>query len=557
MNAFVEPILLRRLLLAVTLGLALFVGCGGAIRTLDIGDYKTCVVLLYPEGALKCWGMAVEGQLGLGDMRHVGGTPQTTPLKLPAVQTGGHVRAVSAGYKHTCALMDNGGVRCWGLGMSGRLGYGSEQSLGGTPGTVPAAVGDVPLDVRADAVACGTATTCVLHSGGRVRCWGLGYKGALGLGHEESVGHIPTQLPRDTPDVDVGGRVLDIAVSAHACVLVATSRDASLGTLRCWGPNHSGQLGYGHTLEVGATPDLIPSAVGDVPIGALVRQFDVGLYHTCVVTEDFRLRCWGGNEFGQLGYGREGDLGATPDTTPEKMGDIDVGPRRVLRVACGAWHTCVLLDDHRVKCWGRGETASGPAGAIGYGDDKFMSPYGYLTVKPSQLRTLPVGGKVALIRAGRGHTCAVLLDEDAAEDDEVASSRIRCWGWNSFGQLGYGHRRSVGADSSFLPSHAGDVPVDPVKHDPWMIISAEHELARQPYGAHGALLPFGRSSTLWGTSMSSLAALVLVAGGALCALFLFFRRRSAAAGGASLSASARSQHSATSTTTLTGSAKFE
>jgi len=58
--------------------------------------------------------MGAEGHLGLGDMRTVGGTPDTTPLKLPAVQMGGHVKYISSGYKHTCALLDNGGVRCWG-----------------------------------------------------------------------------------------------------------------------------------------------------------------------------------------------------------------------------------------------------------------------------------------------------------------------------------------------------------------------------------------------------------------------------------------------------------
>lgn len=67
--------------------------------------------------------------------------------------------------------------------MSGRLGYGTENSLGDTPGTVPSAVGDVPLgNLVVEEVAAGTATTCVLHSGGKVRCWGLGYMGSLGIG---------------------------------------------------------------------------------------------------------------------------------------------------------------------------------------------------------------------------------------------------------------------------------------------------------------------------------------------------------------------------------------
>ena len=94
----------------------------------------------------------------------------------------------------------------------------------------------------------------------------------------------------------------------------------------------------------------------------MVRQVDVGLYHTCVVTETHTLRCWGSNQYGQLGYGKAGNLGNQPDTTPAQVGDVPMGGKKVLRVATGAWHTCVLLDDHTVKCWGRGSTGSGPAG---------------------------------------------------------------------------------------------------------------------------------------------------------------------------------------------------
>jgi alpha-tubulin suppressor-like RCC1 family protein len=424
--------------------------------------------------------------------------------------------------------------------MSGRLGYGSEQSLGGSPGTVPSAVGDVPLGVKASAVVCGTATTCIIHGEGLVRCWGLGYRGSLGAGSDDSVGHMPTRLPRDAPDADVGARVLDLVVSAHTCALVEAAEHVALGHVRCWGPNNIGQLGYGHTDAVGDTPTTTPRVRGNVPVGALVRQVDVGLYHTCVVTEAFRLRCWGGNEFGQLGLGRAGDAGGTPSTTPEQLGDIDVGPLRVLRVACGAWHTCVLLEDQSVKCWGRGETASGPAGAIGYGDDKFMSPYGYLTVRPAQLRAVRVGGKVALLRAGRAHTCAVLLDENAAEDDEVASTRIRCWGWNSFGQLGYGHRRSVGADTSFLPPHAGDVPVDPVRHDPWMVIDTERELALQPYGRHGHELPFRSPSYFFALGMMRVGAVLVVLVVLAIVAFRWSRSRNGGGGGGGAAAAVAS-----------------
>lgn len=134
--------------------------------------------------------------------------------------------------------------------MSGRLGYGSEHSLGETLGTVPSAVGDVPLgNIFVNEVDCGTASTCIVHSDGKARCWGLGYMGALGSGNEHSAGDTANTLPRDIPDIDMGARVLSIAVSAHTCALVAKPMIDGAGSLRCWGPNDEGQLGYGVFLK--------------------------------------------------------------------------------------------------------------------------------------------------------------------------------------------------------------------------------------------------------------------------------------------------------------------
>lgn len=113
----------------------------------------------------------------------------------------------------------------------------------------------------------------------------------------------------------------------------------------------------------------------------------------------------------------------------------------------------------------------------------------------------------------------------------MASTRIRCWGWNSFGQLGYGHRRSVGADTSFLPQHAGDVPVDPVRHDPWMVVDAERELALQPYGRHGHELPFRSPADFFALGARRVGVALLVALLIIAAVAL--RRRRGAGTGAS------------------------
>jgi hypothetical protein len=340
-------------------------------------------------------------------------------------------------------------------------------------------------------------------------------------GSETSYGATPTTLPSVAPDVDVGARVLSIVVSAHTCALVAVTGVSQGGALRCWGPNDEGQCGYGHVRPIGATRDSVPRLVGDVPIGDFVRQVDVGLYHTCVVTLQYTLRCWGSNIYGQLGYGRAGNVGETPETTPARVGDVPM-PRglKVMRVATGAWHTCVLLSDHSVRCWGRGHGLTGPAGAIGYGDEATRGEKGYINVAPRDLPPIPLGAgvRVGAVRCGRAHTwynkllhciylfyvylfvCvfiflflfyfyliflfiylffSVLLLDDASSshDDPNAHGRIQCWGWGLFGALGYGNPQSIGDTPARLPERFGAVRVEAVRADPSLVTDASSELA--------------------------------------------------------------------------------
>ena len=144
--------------------------------------------------------------------------------------------------------------------------------------------------------------------------------------------------------------------------------------MKCWGFNSSGQLGLGDTIDRGGSPgemgDDLP--VLDLGIGRVATAIAAGSSHTCAILDDKSVKCWGNNRFGELGLG---DTNARGDASGE-MGDnlpaVDLGTgRSATAIATAPWRTCALLDDTSVKCWGRNVF-----GTLGLGDtiDRGGSP---------------------------------------------------------------------------------------------------------------------------------------------------------------------------------------
>lgn len=253
---------------------------------------------------MRCWGDGSWNQLGYGDSEHIG--DDETPASTGNVVVGGPVRQIAMGSTHSCALMESGGVRCWGSGQTGALGYENLDIVGDDE--TPASAGDVSLGEGAKQLDAGAGITCALLESGSVRCWGGGAAGALGLGTTNDVGD--DEVPSAVPTVNVGGPASQLAVGVgHACALLTT------GNVRCWGSNSSGQLGYGNTNNIG--DNETPASAGSV------IQLSAGGFHTCALLDTGSVRCWGLNNSGQLGYGNTNDIG--DNETPATAGDVNVG----------------------------------------------------------------------------------------------------------------------------------------------------------------------------------------------------------------------------------------
>ena len=184
-----------------------------------------------------------------------------------------------------------------------------------------------------------------------------------------------------------------ITGSAHTCALIAS------GTPRCWGQNTSGQLGDGTT-----TDRLNPVAV--IGLSSGVAALAAGWNHTCALSKDGALQCWGNNSSGQLGDGT-----TTTRSVPASVNGFASSGAQF--VSAGQLHTCLLTSSGGVKCWG-----DNSHGQLGDGTN---------TNRLMPVNVSGLGSGIKMVSAGGSHTCA-LTDAGA----------VKCWGDNSRGQLGDG-----------------------------------------------------------------------------------------------------------------------
>ncbi len=289
-----------------------------------------------------------------------------TPVQVTGLTSG--VQAVWTGRDHTCVMTTGGAVKCWGNNTKGQLGDGTKINR-------PTPVQVVGLTSAAKAITAGGDFSCAVTGARSVKCWGQPYA------------VTPVVVP------GISGAVQITAGENHACA-VTTAHAA-----KCWGTNTNGQLGDGTTVTRAAAVQVKGMASGVSAIWA-------GRFHTCAYSTAGRAMCWGANGNHQLG-----DATTTTRLTPVQVYGLTAG---VIGLRGGYSYTCAVKSTRQMLCWGRGAD-----GELGNG-----------TVNEAAVPTAVSGfvSDTGMIATGYWHACALRQSDGSAY----------CWGSNSRGQLGDG-----------------------------------------------------------------------------------------------------------------------
>ena len=338
-----------------------------------------------------------------------------------------HAR-VDTGFEHSCAIAGDGSVRCWGNGASGRLGYANTTTIGDNE--TPGSVGPVDLGAgrSATAISAGQAHTCALLDNGTVRCWGDGTFGRLGYGNTTTIGDNET--PGSVGPVDLGaGRSAPRSAPAPSirvrCSTTAPSAAGASAPTASSGTRTPPSIGDNET----------PGSAGPVDLGAgrSATAISAGGFHTCALLDNGTVRCWGGGANGELGYGNTNDIG--DNETPGSVGPVDLG-----------------------------------RGPLGDRDQRRQLPHlraarqrhrpllGRRRRRPARLRQHRPTSATTRRRARSGRSTSARAARRPRSPPAAATparcwttARVRCWGFGGDGQLGYGntdrHRRRRDAGS--------------------------------------------------------------------------------------------------------------
>lgn len=412
---------------------AVSLGTGRTATAIAAGSSHACAIL--DNGTVKCWGANANGQLGLGDTSSRGDGASEMGDDLPTVSlgTGRTAIAISARTLTTCALLDNYTVKCWGSGSDGRLGQGDTTTRGDGANemgdNLPAIVIGTPVRVASQ-----QDSTCVERSNASVKCWGTNPAGQLGLGDTASRGDGANEMGSYLPTVDLASgfeTAILTAAGNHACA-------ASLaGTAKCWGFNLYGQLGLGDANYRGDGASEMGSNLPTVDLGngAVVVGLSTPGNHSCALLDGGTVKCWGLNDYGQLGLGDANYRGDGANEMGANLPTVSLGTGRTAKqVVGGTYHTCALLDNDTVKCWGgnsEGQLGLGDTSNRGDGASEMGDNLPAVSLGTGRTARQIIGG------SSGSATCAILDD-----------ASLKCWGRNASGELGLGDTNYRGDGSS-------------------------------------------------------------------------------------------------------------
>jgi alpha-tubulin suppressor-like RCC1 family protein len=302
------------------------------------------------SGEVHCWGLNESGELGQGGsdlLPHPMAMRVTLPM--PA-------RAIVAGSFHTCAILNDGSVSCWGANNFAQLGTpsmpGPMMCADGEGNTIPCATTPIAVPGLAGVTQLGAGRfyTCALAANG-VSCWGLNDNAQLGIGPPDMNEHaMPAMLTLS------GATQLGAGSGAHACAVTADH------TAHCWGLGAFGQLGVDMASLMTCAPGSGDFLCAPMPVAvpgfAGATFVAPGRFHTCALVTGAQVACAGRDDDGQAG-----PMPAATDTCSDGFDTFPChripvaipGLSNAVGLTTGEFHSCALLMDGSVHCWGRND----------------------------------------------------------------------------------------------------------------------------------------------------------------------------------------------------------
>ncbi|MGE0525488.1 MAG: RCC1 domain-containing protein [Bdellovibrionales bacterium] len=375
-----------------------FLKGGPAVVGIKLASAYSHVCALSPSGAVKCWGLNTYGQLGLGHVSNIGDGVGEMGTNLSTVSLGGLAKQIAVGAQHSCALLNNGSVKCWGNAADGQLGYGDTNNRGDDAGEMGVSLPTVDLGTGRTAVelVAGNYFNCALLDNATVKCWGTNTDGMLGLGDLVNRGGEPTSMGDNLPALSFAGGLTPVHIAAgvnNACAIMSD------GSLQCWGAGANGAIGDGSSSN-----RSVPTPVSGLGAGSGVVKVEIGYQSVCALLNTGGIKCWGDAQSGEAGDGTSG--GGNYKLTPVVVSGI----HNAIDLSLGNDHACAILADGLVRCWGANTN-----GGLGVDDS---------VIRTTPTQVLNISGATHLA-TGQYNTCAVL-----------AGARVKCWGASLYGELG-------------------------------------------------------------------------------------------------------------------------
>ena len=319
----------------------------GSIEFSSVSTYADHSCGIAADGAAYCWGVNEWGQLGtLADLTSCGSSGYTVVCATSPVPVATDLlfQQISVGSAHTCALDMDGRAHCWGLNVWGQLGTDADSVCATEffPDGIPC--GPIPLRVAGqlvfESISAGQGHTCAVTTDGAGYCWGAGGSGRLGNGSLEDT-PVPSPVVGDMriSTLSAGGN--------HTCAVLED------GSVYCWGSNAGLQLGS-TAAEQGCGDQLSPCVTVPHPTssdlrfssitasGTMMRAGGPLAGHTCGISVDGAVYCWGLNENGQLA----GHWDFTSSKPIRLESDVDFA-----QIDAGMANTCGVTTDERLLCW--------------------------------------------------------------------------------------------------------------------------------------------------------------------------------------------------------------